>query len=77
MAAVPAGLPDLRHAVTADFPSIVDSSHGGEDVLAAQLHAARRILATHPDTVPDGPTGLDARFEALRWFPLPPSCLTP
>jgi hypothetical protein len=77
MAADPAGLPDLRHAVTADTPSIMDSSQRGEDVLAAQLDATRRILATRPDTVPDGPTGLDPRFEALRWFLLPPSCLTP
>lgn len=77
MATVPPGLPDLRRAVTVGTPSLVDSSRSGEDVLASQLHAARRILATRPDTVADGPTGLDAQFEALRWFVLPPTCLAP
>jgi selenocysteine lyase/cysteine desulfurase len=47
----------------------------GEDALAAQLAAARRLLADRPDAIGDGPTGLPAEFERLRWFHLPPSCL--
>ena len=70
-AANPPGLPDLRHAVgTADPPP---PRSCGEEVLAAQLTAARRILATHPTALPDGPTDLDNELEALRWFVLPPS----
>jgi selenocysteine lyase/cysteine desulfurase len=47
----------------------------GEDALAGQLAAARRLLASRPDTIVDGPTGLPPEFEQLRWFQLPPSCL--
>ncbi len=44
-----------------------------ETALAEHLHQARTLLETRPD----GGPGLPARFEALRWFPLPPSCVTP
>jgi len=70
----PAGLPDLRRVITAE-PAPAHGSSAGEEVLAGQLDTARRILAAHPDHVIDGPTGLDARFEALRWFVLPAACL--
>ena len=33
-------------------------------------------MAERPDTVDDGVTGLPAEFEALRWFHLPPVCLS-
>jgi hypothetical protein len=38
-----------------------------------------RVSYAHgrPEQVVDGPTGLDERFEALRWFVLPPTRLTP
>ena len=49
----------------------------GEDVLGQYLHKASVILAERPDDVDDGPTGLPAEFEALRWFHLPPVCLNP
>jgi hypothetical protein len=71
---VPAGLPDLRQ-ITDDTPTIMDSFRLGEDALTDHLQAARRILAAHQDTLDDGPTGLPADFEALRWFVLPPGCL--
>ena len=70
----PAGLPDLRRAITAE-PAPAHASTAGDEVLLGQLDTARRILAAHPDHVTDGPTGLDARFEALRWFVLPAACL--
>jgi hypothetical protein len=60
--------------ITAE-PAPAHGSAAGEEVLAGQLDTARRILAAHPDHVIDGPTGLDARFEALRWFVLPAACL--
>jgi hypothetical protein len=47
----------------------------GEDALAGYLQEARRLLASRPDRLEAGPTGLPADLEALRWFPLPPGCL--
>jgi hypothetical protein len=39
------------------------------------LRQAPDLLAARPDDIADGPTGLPADFEELRWFPLPPACL--
>ncbi|AZP14833.1 aminotransferase class V-fold PLP-dependent enzyme [Streptomyces aquilus] len=47
----------------------------GEEALAGQLARARAVLATRPDRLDDGPTGLPADFERMRWFPLPPACV--
>jgi selenocysteine lyase/cysteine desulfurase len=59
------------------------SSHAtatDDGALAGYLEEARRLLAARP-AAPDGdtpaPAGLSADFEALRWFVLPPECLTP
>ena len=41
------------------------------------LRHARALLAGLPGQLDDAPTGLSPEFEALRWFPLPPGCLTP
>jgi selenocysteine lyase/cysteine desulfurase len=49
----------------------------GEEFLAGYLCQARDLLAARPDRIDDGPTGLPDDFEKLRWFPLPPECLTP
>ncbi|WP_329311107.1 aminotransferase class V-fold PLP-dependent enzyme [Streptomyces sp. NBC_01262] len=49
--------------------------HADEYVLADQLADARTLLATRPDHLDDGPTGLPADFERMRWFHLPPACL--
>ncbi|MFY1585230.1 aminotransferase class V-fold PLP-dependent enzyme [Micromonospora sp. WMMD734] len=46
----------------------------GEDALTGYLHEARSILADRRDQVDEGPTGLPAGVEALRWFHLPPAC---
>jgi selenocysteine lyase/cysteine desulfurase len=58
------------------------SSHAtarDDGALAGYLEEARRLLAARP-APPDGdtpaPAGLSADFEALRWFVLPPECLT-
>ncbi|WP_160148774.1 aminotransferase class V-fold PLP-dependent enzyme [Amycolatopsis alkalitolerans] len=47
-----------------------------EDVLPKQLLHARELLEARPDGIESGPTGLAADFEELRWFHLPPGCLT-
>ncbi|MEU5894222.1 aminotransferase class V-fold PLP-dependent enzyme [Streptomyces sp. NPDC047461] len=47
----------------------------GEEALAGQLDRAREVLASRSTLPDDGPTGLPADFEQMRWFPLPPSCL--
>jgi selenocysteine lyase/cysteine desulfurase len=57
------------------------SSHAQarDGALDGYLEEARRLLAARP-APPDGdtpaPPGLSADFEALRWFVLPPECLT-
>ncbi|WP_020133872.1 aminotransferase class V-fold PLP-dependent enzyme [Streptomyces sp. 351MFTsu5.1] len=47
----------------------------GEDALAGQLDRAREVFASRLACPDDGPTGLPADFERMRWFPLPPVCL--
>jgi selenocysteine lyase/cysteine desulfurase len=47
-----------------------------EGALAGYLEQARALLAARADRIDDGPTGLPEDFEALRWFHLPPACLT-
>jgi selenocysteine lyase/cysteine desulfurase len=49
--------------------------HAGEEVFAGYLRQARALLGSLPGRLDDGPTGLPADFEELRWFPLPPACL--
>jgi selenocysteine lyase/cysteine desulfurase len=48
----------------------------GEDVYPGYLRHARALLEGLPAPLPGGPTGLSPDFEALRWFPLPPGCLS-
>lgn len=61
----------------------------GDDVYPGYLSDARELLAGLPAVLPGdpvpvtggpagfcGPSGLSAEFEALRWFPLPPDCLS-
>jgi selenocysteine lyase/cysteine desulfurase len=48
----------------------------GEEVFPRYLGEARTLLAGLPGRLDSGPTGLSPDFEALRWFPLPPGCLT-
>ncbi len=51
-------------------------AQAGEDTLAGYLEQARALLAATVDRLDDEPTGLPDDFEALRWFELPPVCLT-
>ena len=53
-------------------------SDADESAYASYLARARRLLTARSDTPswdPVAPTGLSDDFEALRWFPLPPSCV--
>jgi selenocysteine lyase/cysteine desulfurase len=50
-------------------------AQAGEEAFPEYLHQAAELLAGRPAVLDLGPTGLDADFEALRWFPLPPVCL--
>lgn len=50
-------------------------ARAGEQALAGYLTQARDLMAARPDVLDEGPTGLPADFEALRWFHLPPGCL--
>ena len=56
-----------------DYPR--QRARAGEEVFPGYLRQARALLAALPDHVDDGPTGLPSDFEALRWFPLPPTSL--
>lgn len=74
---VPLRLDDLRFGadgITAEpaAPPLV-----GEQALAGYLREARRLFGTRADDVEEGPTGLAADFESLRWFHLPPACTHP
>jgi hypothetical protein len=79
-------VPDLRR-VPYEPVAGYDGTRLGEDALADHLDQARRLLAGRTDkdeggstgrtgTYEGGPTGLPPDFEALRWFVLPPACLT-
>jgi selenocysteine lyase/cysteine desulfurase len=50
-------------------------AQAGEEAFPGYLRRAAELLAARPAVLDQGPTGLDADFEALRWFPLPPECL--
>jgi selenocysteine lyase/cysteine desulfurase len=52
-------------------------AQAGEDAFPRYLDAARAVIATCPQQIKDGPTGLSPDFEDLRWFPLPPASLAP
>jgi selenocysteine lyase/cysteine desulfurase len=75
-AAPPLRLTDVRFgtegAITSPAPR---HRRLGEEALAGQLDRARAVLTAGPDQVGDGPTGLPADFERMRWFPLPPACV--
>ncbi|HTT55136.1 MAG TPA: aminotransferase class V-fold PLP-dependent enzyme [Streptosporangiaceae bacterium] len=51
-------------------------AQAGEGLFRGYLEQAQALLAAQPARLAEGPTGLDPDFEALRWFPLPPACLS-
>jgi selenocysteine lyase/cysteine desulfurase len=59
------------------YPSV--HAHARDTALPGYLEEARRLLATRqapPEADPRALVGLSADFEALRWFVLPPDCLS-
>ena len=71
----PLRLADLRFESDGSVGAPPRPGRAGEEALAGYLDHARDLLAARRDPVNDGPTGLPADFEALRWFTLPPQCL--
>jgi selenocysteine lyase/cysteine desulfurase len=71
----PLRLGQVRYDPDAGLRWPTDQARIGEDALAGYLAQARTILTSRPDRLEDGPTGLPADFERLRWFLLPPACL--
>jgi selenocysteine lyase/cysteine desulfurase len=53
-----------------------ERGRAGEDAFPGYLRQARALLAALSSQLDDGNTGLSPEFEALRWFPLPPGCLS-
>jgi selenocysteine lyase/cysteine desulfurase len=71
----PLRLADLRFKSDGSVDAPPRPGRVGEEALAGYLDHARDLLAARGGRVDDGPTGLPADFEALRWFTLPPQCL--
>lgn len=71
----PLRLTDVRFDEDGLLCSPPPTARAGEDSFPQLLDSARELMAARPETVDDGPTGLSAEFEALRWFPLPAECL--
>jgi hypothetical protein len=72
----PLRLANLRYTAHGILDGPARQPTAGEDVLGGYLHHAADVISRRPDAIDDGPTGLPADFEALRWFHLPPACLT-
>ncbi|WP_329530997.1 hypothetical protein OG568_08805 [Streptomyces sp. NBC_01450] len=75
-ASPPLRLTDVRFTVEGQITApAVGHRRPGEEALSGQLDRAREVFAHCSDLLDDGPTGLPADFERMRWFPLPPVCL--
>jgi selenocysteine lyase/cysteine desulfurase len=74
-ASPPLNLADIRFDASGELTYPRRRTRVGEDALAGYLAAARALMRSRPDLIGEGPTGLPADFEALRWFHLPPECL--
>ena len=72
----PLRLRDVRFDADGRLTYCDHRAQAGERALADHLQQARALLATRVDDIDHGPTGLPDDFEALRWFHLPPACLT-
>ena len=71
----PVTLADVRYGPDGEMDYPRRRGQAGEDAFPGYLRQARAILTAQPAHLDEGPTGLPAEFEALRWFPLPPACL--
>ena len=65
--AAPGRLTELAGALLDEVPT---------HAFPGYLRQSRALLAARPAALDDGPAGLDPDFEALRWFPLPPACIS-
>jgi selenocysteine lyase/cysteine desulfurase len=72
----PVRLADLHHTADGTLTGPARQPSAGEEVLGGYLRHAAEVISDHPDDVDDGPTGLPPDFETLRWFHLPPACLS-
>ncbi len=73
----PLRLAQLRYDAHVGLSVPGPSATAGEDALAGHLEHAQALLSSRPDQLDDRPTGLPGDFERLRWFHLPPACLSP
>jgi len=73
----PLRLAQLRYDAHVGLSVPGPSATAGEDALAGYLEHAQALLSSRPDQLDDRPTGLPGDFERLRWFHLPPACLSP
>ena len=71
----PLRLADLSYDADGEFTYPKRDTSVGEEALAGYLTQARALIASRPDRLHEGPTGLPDAFERLRWFHLPPACL--
>ena len=75
----PLRLGELRYDEQGRLRFASSHAHAQDNALPGYLDQARRLLAAHPAPAQDGPAalpGLSDDFETLRWFVLPPECLT-
>ncbi|MFI7547421.1 aminotransferase class V-fold PLP-dependent enzyme [Actinoplanes sp. NPDC049599] len=72
----PVRLADLHYTADGTLAGPARQASAGEEVLGGYLRHAAEVISDHPDDVDDGATGLPPGFETLRWFHLPPACLT-
>lgn len=72
----PVRLADLYYTADGNLTGPTRQTNAGEEALGGYLHDAAQVISTHPDDVDNGPTGLPPDYESLRWFHLPPACLT-
>ena len=75
----PLRLHELRYDEQGRLRFAPSHAHAQDSALPGYLDQARRLLAAHPAPAEDGPAalpGLSDDFETLRWFVLPPECLT-
>ena len=68
-------LGDVRYGPDGEMTYPRQRARAGEEAFPGYLRQARAVLSGRPAQLDEGPTGLPADFEALRWFPLPPACL--
>jgi selenocysteine lyase/cysteine desulfurase len=75
-AGAPVRLADLHYTADGTLTGPARQPSAGEEVLGGYLRHAAEVIGANADDIDDGPTGLPPDFETLRWFHLPPICLT-